>query len=90
MLIDDILYRVLAGVCIIAVVLLIVVLWKINKMMKDLNETSSIAKKRVKQLDSSLDVLEKNIDNASSIIKGFVSSLETSQKIKAKIKSFWD
>ncbi len=88
--ITDILIQVLLVVAIFALALLSVVLWKINVVLDDVKETSKIAKKRVKQIDVSLDGLEKTIDSASSIIKGFVSSLETGQKVKEKIKSFWD
>lgn len=88
--ITDILIQVLLAVAIFALVLLSVVLWKTNAVLDDVKETSKIAKKRVKQIDVSLDGLEKTINNASSIIKGFVSSLETGQKVKEKIKSFWD
>lgn len=86
----DILIQILIVVAIIATTLLILVLWKTNTILDDFKETSKIAKKRAKQLDVCLDGLENAIDNASSVIKGFVSSLETGQKIKEKIKSFWE
>jgi len=86
----DILIQILLIVAIAALVLLMLVLWKTNTMLDDFKETSKIAKKRIKQIDASLDGLENTIDNASSTIKGFISSLEAGQKIKDKVKSFWD
>lgn len=85
----DILIQIVLIVAIIAIVLLTLVLWKTNVILDDFKETSTIAKKRVKQLDKSLDTLESTVDNASSIIKGFVASLATGQKIKDKFKNFW-
>jgi len=86
----DVLIQILIVVAIVAITLLIIVLWKTNIVLDDFKETSKIAKRRVKQLDSCLDGLENAINNASSVIKGFCSSLETGQKIKEKLKSLWE
>lgn len=90
MVIEDVMVQVLLGLLIIATVLMILLLIKANSFFGSLEKSGKMIEKRLSQLDSGIDKLEKSANEFSSKIKAFLEGIEKGKKIRDKIKEFWD
>lgn len=71
----------------IATAFLIVVLWRLYKVLTDINDTTSIAKRRAHDIDGWIDKIENAVGNLSETVKGILTSLESLRVIKDNIIS---
>lgn len=83
----DLLLRIVLVLSSIAIIFLIVVLWRLYKVLTDVNETTTIAKKRAHDLDNWIDKIESAVGNMSETVKGILTSLESLKVVKDSIVS---
>ncbi len=78
--------QILVAVSIVAVVFLIVTLYRLFGVLGDVKEVTEIAADRAKEVDAKIDQAEKKIDSLSEVLKGFVYSLDIIKIIRDKFK----
>ena len=84
----DILVQILILVSIIAVVLLIMVLWKWNGVLVDVKDTTVVVRKRAHDFDKWIGQTEETIKDFANSFKSFLSTFEQLKNIKNKMTSF--
>lgn len=78
--------QILVAVSIVAVVFLIVTLYRLFGVLGDVKEVTEIAAERAKEVDAKIDQAEKKIDSLSEVLKGFFYSLDIIKIIRDKFK----
>lgn len=86
----DILIQILLFLAIIVAGFLIVVLWRWNTVLINLEDTAKIAKKRARDFDSWLSQTESTIKDFADGFKGFLNTFEQLKNIKNKMSAFWE
>lgn len=86
----DILIQILLVVAIVAVVFLIVVLWRWNNVLIDVKDTTSVVRKRAHEFDSWISSTENTIKDFISSFKSFLGAFEQIKKIKNKMAEYID
>lgn len=78
--------QILVAVSIIAVIFLIITLYRLFGVLGDVKEVTGIAAERAKEVDAKIDQAEKKINSLSEVLKGFVYSLDIIKIIRDKFK----
>lgn len=84
----DILIQILLVLAIVAVGILIVVLWRWNTALIDVNEATKIIKKRAHDVDTWLSQAEATIKDFANSFKSFLNTFEQLKNIKNKMSAF--
>lgn len=87
---SDLLYQILLAVLIVAVVFLILILWRLYNILTDLNAASEIIAKQVSALGVLVNNIIKSLEEYSQSIKSFLESVKSLGNIKQKFSNFWD
>jgi len=87
---SDVLYQILLGVLIVAVVTLIFVLVRLYMILTDVNKASKIITEKVSKVGVLVDHIVEMLESARETIKGAIESIKSVTKIKDKIADFWD
>lgn len=87
---NDILYQILLVLGSITLVALIFVLVRVYLVLTDLNDSTKIAKKRIRDLDKLISSLESSLSGLTELIKNFTNSYEKMKNIKEKVKNYFD
>jgi len=86
---NDLLFQIFLSALIILVFILIFVSLKLLAILDDVNQTTSIAKKRAIDIDKYLERAGDKINDWSDIFKGFVSSFNAIGILKDKIEELF-
>lgn len=86
----EILFQVSLVFVVMALVFLIVVLWRLYKVLTDINDTTEITKRRARDFDLWLNQIESSVDNIADVMKGMAVSFQKLTKIKNKIEAFFE
>lgn len=84
----DTLIQVLLVLSIVAVVFLIIVLWRWNKILIDAAETATLVKKRAHDFDTWISQTENTIKDFTDSFKSFLNTFEQLKNIKNKMAAF--
>ena len=87
---SELLYQILLAVLIVAVVFLVLVLWRLYNVLTDLNTASNIIAKKVTAIGLLIDDTINMIDNLKHTVNGFLSSIKSLGNIKQKFSDFWE
>lgn len=87
---SELLYQILLAVLIVAVVFLIMVLWRLYNILTDFNTASEIIAKQVKQAGVLVNDIVKSLEGFKQSLKGFMESIKSIGNIKQKFSDFWD
>lgn len=87
---SELLYQILLAVLIVAVIFLILVLWRLYNILTEFNAASQIITKQVAALGSLVDNIIKSFEGFEQFIKTFFESLKSMGNFKQKISDFWD
>ena len=81
----DLLLQIVLILTAIALVLLMVVLWRMYTVLSDVNEATTITKKRIKSIDKWMSEFDYSIKSITDVVKSFTKSLEKIKDFKNKI-----
>ncbi len=87
---SELLYQILLAVLIMAVVFLILVLWRLYNILTDFNAASEIIAKQVTALGALVDDIIKSLEGFRQSLKSFFESVKSLGNIKQKFSDFWD
>lgn len=84
----NILIQILLVFSIVAVVFLIVVLWRWNKVLIDVSDTTTLVKKRAHDFDLWISQAESTVKDFADSFKSFLNTFEQLKNIKNKMAAF--
>jgi len=87
---SEILYQILLGVLIVAVIALIFVLVRLYMILTDANKASKIIAEKVTKVGVLVDHIVDMLESARETVKGAMESIQSVTKIKDKISDFWN
>ena len=87
---SELLYQILLAVLIVAVVFLVLVLWRLYNILTDFNTASQIIAKQVTAAGVLVNDIIKSLEGFKQSLKGFFESVKSIGNIKQKFSDFWD
>jgi len=86
---SELLYQILLGVLIVAVVILIFVLVRLYLILTDLNQASKVISEEVVRVGSLIDSIVSSLEGLRQTFAGFFASIKGIGKVKEKMADFW-
>ncbi len=80
----ELLYQILLAVSIIAVVCLVIVLWRLFTILNDVKVVSDVAKKRTLEVDLYIGKTMQSLQGIGDAIRGFIYSFDFIKAIREK------
>lgn len=87
---NEILYQIALFVVIVAGIALIFVLWRTYLILTDINDSTGVMRKRIRDFDRMVSNLESSFSSLTEVIKGLAGSMEKVKTAKDKITSFFE
>lgn len=86
---SELLYQIAMVILIIVGISAVFVFWRLYFVLTDLNETTHIVKRRVKDLDTLIEEIENSLKSFRDFLRGFSDSYDTAKNLKDKFESLW-
>ena len=87
---SELLYQILLAVLVVAVVFLILVLWRLYNILTDFNSASQIIAKQVKAAGTLVNDIIKSLEGFKQSLQGILESIKSLGNLKQKISDFWE
>ena len=87
---SELLYQILLAVLVVAVIFLILVLWRLYNILTDFNAASQIIAKQVTALGALVDDIIKSLEGFMLSLKSIFESVKSLGNIKQKFSDFWE